>query len=1122
MVFNLLLELFQKHPQYIKLQNYLNNSPVIFHKYISGLKGSSRSFLVGNIAMKSNCTHVVILPTREEASYFANDLVQICDTQRVFYFPSSYKHPGESTLVSPPAILERSEVLNYFTRPSNHYNIIVTYTDAIVEKVADLSQVIRNSLSIKVGDKFDMEFIKETLEELSFQRVDFVYEPGQYAVRGSLIDIFSYSTRNPFRIDFFGNEIESIRSFDIESQLSYEKHDKISILPNINFLNTQAKISLLEYLPSNTLYWTFNYVLILNQIEKIYYGQWIHELDQESNKRPDLTTVEEFKKLFQHRKVLEFAVQFKEGEEVIATFNTATQPNFHKKFELIVAHFTENRDKGYRTIISSENPQQLDRLKNIISNLQPDLTFETLNAGFHEGFSDHDLKLCLYTDHQIFERYHRSRFEQTIKTTSRELIHEISDLHPGDYVVHVDHGIGIFGGIEKVEINGRWQEVIKLVYKDNDVLYVGVNSLHRISKYRGKDGEPPKIYKLGSNQWQKLKQTTKKKIKDISRELIALYAKRMETKGYSYSADTYLQQELEASFIYEDTPDQVKATKIVKQAMESEHPADVLVCGDVGFGKTEVAIRAAFKAAVDGKQIALLVPTTILAIQHYRTFKERLKDFPVTIEYISRNRKPSDIKNILKKTENGEIDILIGTHKLLSNNLKFKDLGLLIIDEEQKFGVAMKEKLKSLKVNIDCITLSATPIPRTLQFSLMGARDLAIIATPPPNRFPIITEIHPFNEQIIRQGILNELARDGQVFFIYNRVQNINEFEKKLQSIVPEARIVVTHGQMPGDQLENRLYAFINGDYDVLLSTAIIESGLDIANVNTIFIMDAQNFGLSDLHQLRGRVGRSNKKAYCYLLIPSYNSLTSQAKRRLKAIEENTDLGSGFNIAMLDLDIRGAGNLLGAEQSGFITEMGYETYLNILNEAIQEVKEEEFKHLFFKEKELLDSNAALGGKTNILDEHKYVLDCQIDTDFEILLPETYIENITERIRLYRELDTITTNDQLKAFENKLRDRFGPIPEPALQLMEIVRLRKLAMQLGFERIAIKNEIMTIYFVQNQQSPYFQSEIFGKILQFVQKHPHIFKFRESADKPSMYTKGIKSVQMAKDLLLKIIEP
>ncbi len=1111
---------YSKHPNFQKVTQIISSGNS-GNYYINGLKASAASLFIGNIAEKFTNTQLIIFPDYERASYFASDLIQFLDSTKVHFFPSSYKHPGQSTLTDSVNVLQRSEVLNFFSRKPNHYTFIVTYGEAIAEMVVAQQTITKHTLQLSKGEKIDVSFLKETLQEYGFERVDFVYEPGQYAIRGSIIDVFSFAARFPYRIDFFGNEVESIRSFDVESQLSIDSIEKIYILPNIKQVETQSNVELLsDYLPDDTIIWLFDEQQVYDSINQLNNSPW-HKYsgDDESLSNeilPNLATSEQFSTSMQ--KKLVFKVISNQNISDIQTigFNVSPQSLFHKNFELLANHLIENQQAGYTNIICSENEKQLERLQNIFASVNSSVKFRVLKIGLHEGFIDHDLKICIYTDHQIFERYHRSRIEREVRHNTKRIFTEITDLHPGDYVVHVDHGIGIFGGIEKVEINGRWQEVIKLVYKDNDVLYVGVNSLHRISKYRGKDSEPPKIYKLGSGAWNKLKQTTKKKIKDISKELIALYAQRMETKGFAFSPDSYLQQELEASFMYEDTPDQEKATRLVKQAMESEHPCDILVCGDVGFGKTEIAIRAAFKAAADNKQTVVLVPTTILALQHYKTFSERLKNFPVTVDYISRTRKPSEIREIFKKVEKGEIDILIGTHKLLNSQIKYKDLGLLIIDEEQKFGVAMKEKLRALKVNIDTITLTATPIPRTLQFSLMGARDLAIINTPPPNRYPVITEVHTFNEEIIREGILNELSRGGQVFFINNRIQNIYDLQIQLKKIVPEARVVVTHGQMDGEQLENALVAFINGDYDVLLTTAIIESGIDIPNANTIFIMDAHHFGLSDLHQLRGRVGRSNKKAFCYLLVPPFSYLTPEARRRLKAIEDYSDLGSGLNIAMLDLDIRGAGNLLGSEQSGFIAEIGYETYLRILQEAVQEVKEEEFAHLFFTEKQTTNNEKPEFANINNL---SYVTDCQVDTDFEIMIPESYVENITERIRLYRELDQITNEHELHQFEKQLVDRFGAIPEPVIQLMNVVRLRWLAVQLGIERITIRNEKMVIFFVSNPNSPFYQSEVFGNILKYVQQNPRIFSFKEGKEKLALNASGIKSIKMAIELLQKL---
>ena len=977
----------------------------------------------------------------------------------------------------------------------------------------------QNTLQLHKGEKVNIEFIVETLREYHFERVDFVYEPGQYSVRGSLVDVFSYAAKYPYRVDFFGDEVDTIRSFEIENQLSVDKFEKIQIVPDVKkFGKNELKISLFEYLPNNAIVWFSDLPFTIDRIQAMHLSPWHNNEDRyaedEAQLSPDLVHTDEFITGLKKLSVVECSSQpYLKGSNHFQ-FNTTPQPAFNKNFELLVANLHENHSKEYINIICSENQKQFNRLREIFASIDKEAKFEPLNAGLHAGFIDNDIKTCIYTDHQIFERYHKYRFKQNYASSEAITISEINDLHPGDYVVHIDHGVGKFGGIEKVEIHGRWQEVIKLVYRDGDVLYVGIHSLHRISKFKSKDGEPPKIYKLGTGAWQKLKATTKSKVKDIAKDLIALYAKRKETLGFRYNPDTYLQQELEASFIYEDTPDQEKATKLVKQGMESEHPMDMLVCGDVGFGKTEIAIRAAFKAVTDGKQVAVMVPTTILAMQHFKTFSERLKQFPCTVDYISRMRKPKDLKETLKNTEVGKVDILIGTHRILGSDIKFKDLGLLIIDEEQKFGVAMKEKLKKIKLNVDTLTLTATPIPRTLQFSLMGARDLAIINTPPPNRHPILTELHTFNDDIIREGIMYEVSRGGQVFIINNRVHNIVELERLINSIVPEVKTIVAHGQMEGEKLEKIMLDFINGDYDVLIATTIIESGLDISNANTIFINEAHHFGLSDLHQLRGRVGRSNKKAFCYLLAPPMSSVTPEARRRLKAIEDFADLGSGFNIAMQDLDIRGAGNLLGGEQSGFIAEIGYETYQRILNEAIQELKENEYRDVFFNpESEKVDEEQT---QTNILEKSVFVSDCQIDTDFEIMIPETFVENISERIKLYREIDSIQDESSLQQFETRLIDRFGIIPVATIELMNVVRLRWLALKLGFERISIKNNLMSLYFVSNQQSPYYQTSIFGNILTFIQKNPKIFKMKEGKDKLTMSVEGITNVLMAIKLL------
>jgi transcription-repair coupling factor (superfamily II helicase) len=1118
-----LKNLYCTHPKFVELQT-TTLSKANSRIYIPGLSGSSFSLLSGTIARGSSGLNLIILDEKEDAAYFANDLLSVLDENKVRLFPSSYKRPGQSNLIDSSGVIQRTELLNNIIQESQSAGLfIVTYPEALAEKVVSKNKFIQNTIQVKKGEKISIEFLKEALKEYQFERVDFVYEPGQFSIRGSIVDVFSYAARYPYRFDFFGDEIDSIRSFEIENQLSVDKFEKVQIVPDVRkFGKNDRKISFIEYIPENSTIWFSNLQFAIDKIKGLHESPWHRNEDryveEEVQLMPDLVVADELVSDLRRMKTIECGNQSYYKDAVKFPFNTSSQPVFNKNFELLVKDIHDKNAEGYSIFISSENKLQFDRLKEIFKSVDKDVTFVPLEAGINSGFVDHDLKVCLYTDHQIFERYHKYRIQQNFTRNDALVISELNDLHPGDYVVHIDHGVGRFGGIEKLEINGRMQEQIKLVYRDRDTLYVGIHSLHRISKFKSKDGEEPKIYKLGSGAWQKLKTTAKNKVKDIAKDLIALYASRKSAKGFQFSADTYLQQELEASFIYEDTPDQEKATKAVKKGMETSYPMDMLICGDVGFGKTEVAIRAAFKAVSDSKQVAMLVPTTILALQHFKTFSDRLKDFPCTVDYISRLKKSKEQKETLGKIESGKIDIIIGTHKLLGKDIKFKDLGLLIIDEEQKFGVAMKEKLKRLKLNVDTVTLTATPIPRTLQFSLMGARDLAIINTPPPNRHPISTELHTFNEDIIREGILYEVSRGGQVFFINNRVQNIYELEKKINQIVPEIKTVVAHGQMEGEKLEKVMLDFINGNYDVLIATAIIESGLDIPNANTIFVNEAHHFGLSDLHQLRGRVGRSNKKAFCYLMAPPLNTLTPDARRRLKALEDFSELGSGFNIAMHDLDIRGAGNLLGAEQSGFIAEIGLETYQRILNEAIQELKEGEFRNLFFNSDS--EKESELKTKTNILDDTNFARDCIIDTDLEIMIPESYIENISERIKLYRELDNIQDEENLKQFEVKLIDRFGPVPSSTIDLMNIVRLRWLAIKLGFERISIKNERMTTYFIANQKSPYYQSAIFNQVLGFIQKNPRMFQMKEGKDKLSMSIENVDTVNKAINLLNKIL--
>jgi transcription-repair coupling factor (superfamily II helicase) len=1115
-------KLYHNHSNYNELKSVLDSEKDFILK-ISGLSGSSLPLFAANIADQCKRIHLFVLPDKEEASYFANDLLSIIDEHRVYLFPSAYKRPGQSNVTDSSGMIQRTELLNNVNQFSDKPIMVVTYPEALAEKVISKQKLIQNTLHLKHGEKINISFLKETLKEYQFERVDFVYEPGQYSVRGSIVDVFSYAAKYPYRIDFFDDEVDSIRSFEIDTQLSVDKLSKIQIVPDVKkFGMNETKISLIDYLPTNSVCWFSDLTYTIDRIQAMLMSPWHNNEDKyaegEAQLSPDLVHTEEFVNGLKKVSVIECSNQSTLNFSKHLIFNTSLQPTFNKNFELLVGNLHQNKNEGFTNIICSENSKQFDRLKDIFKSIDKEVTFEPLTAGIHAGFVENDLKVCIYTDHQIFERYHKYRFKQNYTKTEALTISEINDLHPGDYVVHIDHGIGKFGGIEKVDINGRMQEVIKLVYRDGDVLYVGIHSLHRISKFKGKDSEPPKIYKLGTSAWQKLKATTKSKVKDIAKDLIALYAKRKETLGFQYSPDTYLQQELEASFIYEDTPDQEKATKLVKQGMESQNPMDMLVCGDVGFGKTEIAIRAAFKAVTDGKQVAVLVPTTILAMQHFKTFRERLKQFPCTVDYISRMRKAKDQKETLKSVIDGKVDILIGTHRLLGADIKFKDLGLLIIDEEQKFGVAMKEKLKHIKLNVDTLTLTATPIPRTLQFSLMGARDLAIINTPPPNRHPISTELHTFNEDIIREGIMYEVSRGGQVFFINNRIQNIYELETTIRKIVPDIKTIVAHGQMEGEKLEQIMLDFINGDFDVLIATTIIESGLDISNANTIFINEAHHFGLSELHQLRGRVGRSNKKAFCYLLAPPSISLTQEARRRLKAIEDFADLGSGFNIAMQDLDIRGAGNLLGGEQSGFIAEIGYETYQRILNETIQELKETEFRDIFFNPD--IDQTNENQPVINVLENSKFVNDCVIDTDLEIMIPEFYVENISERIKLYREIDNIQDEESLKQFESRLVDRFGETPDPTVDLMNVVRLRWLAMKLGFERISIKNNRITIYFVSNQQSPYYQTHVFTNILNYIQKNHRVFQMKEGKDRLTMSSDGIKNVISAIHLLDRLV--
>lgn len=1106
--------LYTKHINYPVFRDL--NSKKSSHIQVRGLNGSSASLLSASVIEGLKGMHLFVINDKEEAAYLYNDLCNILDEEQVLFFPSSYKKSISNQEADEAGIILRTRVLNFLQAYDSVQSsaAIVTYPEALLEKVLTVDDLKKNTLDLKVGEKISIAFIREVLYEYKFEETEFVYEPGQFSVRGSIVDIFSYSNNLPYRIDFFGEEVESIRTFEVEDQLSKQKFEAITIVPNIGMMISGSNnANLLSLLPDSARIWSRDLPVILADCEKIYASvpnKLIRfQTEERALKEDVITHPDELQSLLEGFGHIEFGQSFHFADGFALHFKTKPQPTFKKNFELLAQNIHENTLKGLTNYILSDNPKQIQRLKDIFASLPGQVVFEPLEVSLHEGFMDTDLDLCFYTDHQIFERYHKYRIRHHFTRSEAFTLNEIRGLNPGDYVVHIDHGIGIFGGLQKLEVNGKIQEAIRLIYKDNDSIFVNIHNLHKISKYKGKEGEAPRIYKLGTPAWQNLKQSTKKKVKDIARELINLYAKRKEEEGFRYSPDTYLQEELEASFIYEDTPDQEKATRAVKSGMEASYPMDHLVCGDVGFGKTEIAIRAAFKAVADSKQVAVLVPTTILALQHYNTFKERLEKFPCKVDYISRLKSAKSQKETLQKLVSGEIDIIIGTHKLVGKEVKFKDLGLLIVDEEQKFGVSVKEKLKQLKINVDTLTLTATPIPRTLQFSLMGARDLSIINTPPPNRHPIQTELHVFQDDIIKEAIDYELSRGGQVFFIHNRVETLVEIEILINKVCPQAKTIFAHGQMEGEKLEQIMLDFINGDYDVLISTTIVESGLDIPNANTIIINNAHMFGLSDLHQLRGRVGRSNKRAFCYLLAPPVQVLTQEARRRLKAIEDFSDLGSGFSIAMQDLDIRGAGNLLGAEQSGFISDIGYETYQRILNEAMLELREDEYKDLFNQEDE----------QAKLLQNGHFVTDCQIDTDLELLFPDSYISNISERMRLYRELDSIEAEEKLLEFQQQITDRFGPLPAPSVELLDVVRLRWKAEKLGIEKIILKGGKMLVYFISNQESAFYQTETFDKIIQAVQKNPRLFQMKEAKDKLSMVVDSISSIHKAIETIEKL---
>ena len=1090
--------------------------------HVKGLIGSSLSFIINPLFRQGELPFLLILKDKEEAAYYLNDLEKLIGEEDVLFYPGSYRRPYQIEETDNASVLLRAEVLNRINSRKKPA-IIVSYPEALFEKVVTRKELDKNTLKIAVGDQVSIDFINEVLFEYEFRRVDFVSEPGEFSVRGGIVDVFSFSNDNPYRIEFFGNEIDSIRTFDVETQLSLDKQKKITVIPNVeNKFLQENRQSFLEYINEKTVIFIQNSEALLNQLDLLY-GKATEAFDKLSKDIKHASPNELF--LNQQsfiKKALDFTLVelgskpvFKIQQEF--EFYIQPQPSFNKQFDLLLNNLNDNHSNGYKNYIFCSNEAQAKRFHDIFESLDEEnhedirKQYKTVVFPLYEGFIDEENQLACYTDHQIFERYHKFSIKNGYSKKQTITLKEISSLSVGDYVTHIDHGIGKFGGLQKIQVEGKTQEAIKLVYADNDIVYVSIHSLHKISKYNGKDGAPPKIYKLGSNAWKTLKQKTKARVKHIAFNLIQLYAKRRLEKGFQYAPDSYLQAELESSFIYEDTPDQVTATRDVKADMESERPMDRLVCGDVGFGKTEVAIRAAFKAVDNGKQVAILVPTTILAYQHYRTFSERLKDMPVTINYLNRFRTAKQKSETLKDLAEGKVDIIIGTHQLVSKNVVFKDLGLLIVDEEQKFGVNVKDKLKTIAQNVDTLTLTATPIPRTLQFSLMAARDLSVITTPPPNRYPIESHVVGFNEEVIRDAISYEIQRGGQVFFINNRIENIKEVAGMIQRLVPGARVGVGHGQMDGKKLEELMLAFMNGEFDVLVATTIIESGLDVPNANTIFINNANNFGLSDLHQMRGRVGRSNKKAFCYFITPPYSAMTEDARKRIQALEQFSELGSGFNIAMKDLEIRGAGDLLGGEQSGFINEIGFDTYQKIMNEAIDELKENEFKDLY--------------EDTESTTPKEYVKDIQIDTDFELLFPDEYVNNITERLNLYNELSTIKTEEELVRFEQKLIDRFGALPKQAQALLTSMRIKWLATKMGIEKLVLKQGKMVGYFVSDQQSQYYQSGAFHKVLQFVQKHPNLTRMKEKQTKNGLRLlltfENIKSVKKALELLEMVFE-
>lgn len=1102
------------------------------HISAHGLHGSSKAMTMAAVfehPAAAGFNHVVILEDAEDAAYFHNSLENITHALDLFYFPSSFKNSKNFRLLNSSHVMLRTEALTKIATGGNK-KILVTYPEAIFEKVVVSKTLSGNIISIKQAEELNVEGILELLVMLGFTRTDFVYEPGQFAVRGGILDIYSFGNEKPYRIELFGNEVDSIRIFDPETQLSERKLLSVNIIPNIETqFEQEEKTSLFEFMPENTVVWMNDWSFIreklLHEKEQLQiFLEYLKDnpgaaldngdeedkpLTKENVHEADFVEIDSFEKLLaqRHQIVFDGKCASSAGGNTATTviaFNTKPQPSFNRNFNLLIADLKSWEQKGFAIYLFAEQAKQLERIYNILTDLNTEIQFNPVAVSIHEGFIDEDLKVVCYTDHQIFQRYHKFKVKQAFSKNKAITLKTLRELQPGDYVTHIDHGVGIFSGLEKMEVNGRMQEAVRLRYKDGDLLYVNLSSLHKISKYTGKEGHVPKMNKLGTDTWNRLKEKTTKQIKDIAEDLIKLYAQRKAQKGFAHSPDNYLQTELEASFMYEDTPDQAKATADVKKDMEKDSPMDRLVCGDVGFGKTEVAIRAAFKTVVDGKQAAILVPTTILAYQHYKTFSKRLENFPVTVDFINRFKSSKEKKETLQKLKEGKIDIIVGTHALLGKEVQFKDLGIIIIDEEQKFGVSAKEKLKQLRTTVDSLTLTATPIPRTLQFSLMGARDLSIINTPPPNRQPVQTEVQVFNEDNIRDAIYFETERGGQVFFIHNRVASLGEMAALIRGLCPDLSVAFAHGQMDGDQLEDTILDFMDKRYDVLVCTNIVESGVDIPNVNTIIVNNAHQFGLSDLHQLRGRVGRSNKKAFCYLLAPPMSTLPHDSRKRLQTLEQFSELGSGFQIAMRDLDIRGAGNLLGGEQSGFIAEIGFEMYHKILDEAIRDLKRKQFKELF---------------KEEIAQQDDYVSDCTIETDLEILIPDTYVENIAERLSLYTRLDNADSEEELQQFHQELNDRFGAVPPQVEDLFRTVRSRKLAVALGFEKMLLRDNVLKCFFVPNHESPYFQSDVFMKIMQFIQTETNKAKLKQVGKNGILVVTDITSMEKLLAFLQKL---